>query len=54
MQLAKVQDNEWKKSQEYRHPEYVTRQINSSILEFLFFIVWVLHHLENINMFLVW
>ena len=37
IQLAKFQQNEWKRSQEYQSmdPEYVTGQINSCILEFL-------------------
>ena len=37
IQLAKFQQNEWKRSQEYQSmdPEYVTEQINSCILEFL-------------------
>ena len=33
-------------------PEYVTGEINSPILELFYdeFVVWVLHHLENLNM----
>ena len=37
---------------EYGHPGYVTRQINSRLLDLLLsdIIVWFLHRLENLNM----
>ena len=57
-QFAKVNSNHKmneKRSQEYHRmdPEYVTGQINSRILELLFwdnFVAWFLHRLEYLNM----
>ena len=46
-------NNKMNESQEYQSmdPEYVTGEINSPILELFYdeFVVWVLHHLENLN-----